>query len=211
MSKNFNTIQYWNKIYRKESTAGEIVKDTYHRNYKNVFDEILKMIPNGSNVLDVACGPGIFCRALKIRKPQTRIMGIDFSGFIINQNKKRDRGLGIKYLQGDIRKELPIGGKFDVIVMSEILEHLKYPEKIVFNIMKSLKRGGLFFISCPHDKDVVHWMKKHKTLGEHIRIWTHDDIFHLLVKHSDKVIFIQPKRLRPDWYEWHILAYIKKS
>ena len=211
MPNNFNTIKYWNKVYKKESASGEMLKHFYHRNYKNVFDEILSIIPNGSRVLDVACGPGIFCRALKTRKPHARVVGIDFSNFIINENKKRDKDLNIKYLQCDIRKELPTKYKFDAIVMSEIIEHLKQPEKVISNIMKSLKKGGLFFISCPHDKDVVHWMKKYGTLNEHLKIWTHDDIFHLLAKYSNKVTFIQPKRLRPDWYEWHILAYIKKS
>lgn len=94
---------------------------------------------------------------------------------------------------------------------SEIIEHLSHPEKILSNIMKFLKRGGLFFLSCSHDKDVIYWMKKYRTLKEHLKIWTHDDIFHLLVKYSNQVTFIQPKPLRPGWYEWHILAYIKKS
>jgi len=209
--KNINTVKYWNKVYKKELESGEMLKNTYHRNYKNVFNKISEIIPDGSRVLDVACGPGIFCRTLKRKKPNTKIIGIDFSDFIINVNKKRDRGLGIRYLVCDIRKKLPFKKKFDVIVMTEIIEHLKQPEKVISNIMKLLKKGGLFFVSCPHDRDVVHWMKKHGTLHEHLRIWTHDDIFHLLAKYSDEVHFIQLKPLRPDWIEWHILAYIKKS
>jgi len=95
--------------------------------------------------------------------------------------------------------------------MSEIIEHLKQPERTLFNIMKLLKKHGLFFISCPHDKDVVYWMKKYKVSDERLRIWTHDNIFHLLSKYSNEITFIKTRPLRWNWKEWHIIAFIKKS
>lgn len=209
MEKNLNTTKYWNKVYKKEVKSGDILKSNYHRNYKNVFKKTVEMIPDGAKVLDVACGTGIFCRFLKKEKTKCDITGIDFSDFIININKKEDKNSGIKYFQCDIRKKLPFKKKFDVIVMSEIIEHFEKPEKIVSHIVESLKKGGLLFINCPHDEDVVYWMKRDRTMNEHRRIITHDYLFHLLIKHSDKVTFIQLKPLRPEWHEWHIFAYIK--
>lgn len=211
MGKNINTIKYWNKIYKKEVDSGDILKNDYHRNYKNVFKKTVEIIPRGARVLDVACGTGIFCRFLKKENPNCDITGIDFSDFIINKNKEKDNGSGIKYFQCDIRKELPFKKKFDVIVMSEIIEHFERPEMIVSQVIKLLKPGGLFFVNCPHDEDVIYWMKRDNTIEEHRKIITHDYIFHLLIKYSDKVTFIQLKPLRPEWHEWHIFAYIKKS
>ena len=188
-----------------------MLKEDYHRNYKNVFDKTIELIPDGSSVLDVACGSGIFCRLLKERKPKCRITGVDFSDFIIGKNGERDRKKGIRYVQQDIRKEFQFKKKFDVVVMSEIIEHFKNPEKIMDNVVGSLKKGGMLIVSCPHDEDVMYWMRKNDVVGEHQMIITHDYLFHLLAKYSDEVRFVQLKTLRPDWIEWHIFAYIKKA
>ena len=90
MNKNLNTVDYWNKTYRFEHTGQTYKKSHkmsnkfYFRNYKGIFKKIIEIIPNGSKVLDVACGPGIFCRTLKKGKLRTDVTGIDFSDFIIN-------------------------------------------------------------------------------------------------------------------------------
>lgn len=209
--KNLNVVNYWNRIYKQEDQSGEINQKFYHRNYSNVFKKIIELVPDGSYVLDVGCGSGILCRTLKIKKHQTKIVGLDFSDYIIERNKRLDKGLGIRYIQHDIRKLLPFSKKFDTIIMTEMIEHLKNPEKVIFNLLRHLKLGGIFILSCPHDNDVEHWMKKYHVVGEHLRIWTHDDIFHLLANYSDEVRFLQLKPLHQRWIEWHILAYIYKA
>lgn len=207
MIKNLNTSEYWNKTYRHEYENREMLKKDYFRNYEEIFKKIIEIIPDESRVLDVACGPGMFCRMLKKKKPNTEIIGIDFSDFIINKNKKRDKNLGIKYLCLDIKNQLPFRKKFDAIVMTEILEHLTQPEKIVSNFMKLLKKNGHFFISCPHDRELVEDMRKAGVLGEHVKFFGHDEIFHLLVEYSNEVTFYRARAP----HAWHVLAHIRKS
>lgn len=209
--KNFNTVNYWNKVYGREVQAEETSQEFYHRNYNNVFKKIIELIPDGSYVLDVGCGPGILCRSLKLKKPQTKVVGLDFSDYVINRNKTIDKKLGIRYIHHDIRKPFPFSKKFDAIIMTEVLEHLKKPEQVLSNLLECLKLGGIFILSCPHDNDAEHWMKKYHVGGEHLRVWTHDDIFHLLANYSDEVRFIKLKPLRQRWIEWHIFAYIYKN
>ena len=208
--RNLNTSEYWNEVYKRENESGDIVKSNYHRNYKNVFKKAVELIPDGSSVLDVACGSGIFCRLLKKKRPACDVTGIDFSDYIIARNKEEDKNSDIKYLQCDIRKKMPFNKKFDVIVMSEIIEHFKQPEKILENVIGSLKKGGLLFANCPHDEDVHYWMERNDVMGEHQAIITHDSLFHMLANYSDEVRYIKLRPLRPEWHDWHIFAYIKK-
>lgn len=209
--KNFNTINYWNKVYKQEVQSEETSQKLYHRNYRNVFKKIIELIPDGSYVLDVGCGPGILCRTLKLKKPKTKVVGVDFSDYIINRNKIIDKKIEIQYIHHDIRKPFPFNKKFDAIIMTEVLEHLKKPEQVLSNLLEYLKLGGIFILTCPHDNDAEHWMKKYHVDGEHLKIWTHDDIFHLLADYSDEVRFVKLKPLRQRWIEWNIFAYIYKN
>lgn len=215
MVKNLNTRKYWNKVYLSEYTGNTYKEDhkmsskNYCRGYKDVFEKIIGKIPEKSSVLDVACGPGIFCRELKKKKKEVNITGIDFSDVVIKINKEKDKNLGIKYIKCDIRKELSFSlkKKFDVIVMSEIIEHLASPQKVFSNIMKYLKAGGLIFLACPYGDYWDEVMKKEKTRGEHVKHWDYNDVFGLLSQYGAEVTFL---KCNPP-FDWTILAYTKKN
>jgi 2-polyprenyl-3-methyl-5-hydroxy-6-metoxy-1,4-benzoquinol methylase len=201
MQANINTPEYWNAVYREESVTGGATRENYHRNYGPIHDAIIRLVPDGSRVLDVACGPGLLCRKIKHRLPSTQVMGVDFSQYMIAENTERDRSLGIDYQCLDIRTALPaIDRQFDVVTMCEILEHLEQPEALVDAAMALLKRGGRFILTCPHDDGIPD--------PEHVRLWGHDDLFHLLAPYSDTVSFTH---FPPPYFHVWMLAYLSKA
>jgi SAM-dependent methyltransferase len=62
-----------------------------------------------------------------------------------------DPALKPDYL-GDIRRELPIGERFDLVLACEVFEHLKFRwlDTILENVRKVLEAGGYLVVSLPY-------------------------------------------------------------
>ena len=118
------------KVYRMTY----ILEQINNRNIKNL------------KILDVGCGGGIICEPLA--RLGAQVTGLDFSPNNIKAAKthsKKNR-LKINYISKDIEKS-KLNGKFDIILMFEVLEHLDDWKKIIKNIKKNLNKNGLIIIS----------------------------------------------------------------
>jgi 2-polyprenyl-3-methyl-5-hydroxy-6-metoxy-1,4-benzoquinol methylase len=201
MMTNINTSEYWDTVYRREWEAGQVTGPEYSRDYGPIHDAVIALIPDGSSVLDITCGPGLLCSKVKRRCPATEVVGVDFSEVTIKLCQARDQSLGVRYACLDIRHALPsLDRQFDVVCMCEILEHLDDPEKVVADAMSLLKTGGRYILSCPHDDHIPD--------AEHVRRWGHDELFHLLAPYSDTISFMH---FPPPWFHVWMLAYLTKN
>jgi 2-polyprenyl-3-methyl-5-hydroxy-6-metoxy-1,4-benzoquinol methylase len=198
---NINTRDYWDRVYRQEWESGSVLGGNYHRDYGPIHDTIVGLIADGSSVLDIACGAGLLCQKIKQRLPASRVTGVDFSEYTIRQNQERDRALGIEYCCADVRNSLgSIRRQFDTVMMCEILEHLEEPEAVVAAALGLLKMGGRFILTCPHDNEIPD--------PEHIRCWSHDQLFHLLAPYSSTVSFVH---FPPPYFHIWMLAHLTKT
>ncbi len=195
---NINTPEYWDGIYRREFESGQPDAGGGSRDYGPIHDAILGLVADGSRVLDVACGPGLLCRKLRLRHPDIRVTGVDHSAYRIGCNRERDRDLGIEYRCADIRTGLAsLDGRFDVACLCEILEHLDDPERVVEAVVERLRPGGRLVVSCPHDDEIPD--------PEHVRAWGHDDLFHLLARFGWTVSF---RHFEPPYFSPWMLAWV---
>jgi 2-polyprenyl-3-methyl-5-hydroxy-6-metoxy-1,4-benzoquinol methylase len=198
---NLNTPEYWNNVYRQEWESGQAQREGSARDYGPIHDAIINLIPDGSRVLDIACGPGFLCRKIKQRLPATTVLGVDFAEFMIQQNAERDRALGVAYRCLDVRTSLAtLPGPFDVVSMCEILEHLEAPETTVATAFSLLRTGGRFILTCPHEDAIPD--------PEHLHTWGHDELFHLLAPYSGTISFMH---FPPPWFHVWMLAYVIKD
>lgn len=103
----------------------------YFKTLKRVInDEIYK----SANILDVGCGTGII---LNFLNPE-RGLGIDVSPAMIkNAKKKYLNKQNLKFKVHDITKKTIIG-KFDFILLSDVIEHLSNPNLCIKNIGKMM-------------------------------------------------------------------------
>ena len=110
---------------------------------------ILRSLPRELNVLDVGCGSGVHGAELKHILGH-RVVGVDLSETSIQKAKTR---LAEAYVADVTKPELyPFAGrsKFDVIVFSDILEHLYDPFDVLVRHYRLLAPGGQVLISIPN-------------------------------------------------------------
>ena len=110
---------------------------------------ILRGLPPGLRVLDVGCGSGVHGSELG-RIFSHRVVGVDLSASSIAKAQKR---LAEAYVADVTRPELyPFYGvqTFDLIVFSDILEHLGDPVDVLVRHFPLLAPGGRVVISLPN-------------------------------------------------------------
>lgn len=102
----------------------------------------------GMKVLEIGCAEAGFLAAVK--KEGAEVFGIEISKERVDIALEKNPGLEI--FVGDISsKELltKIPGKFDFIIMREVIEHIPDKETTFHNINALLNKGGYLFISFP--------------------------------------------------------------
>ncbi len=111
-----------------------------------ILNQFNKKNLNKVNVLDIGCGGGLVSEALA--KLGAKVTGIDFVEKNINAAKfhSKYKDLKIKYLCYDIEKN-NVEGKYDLIIMFEILEHLDNWKNLLETTKDNLNKGGKIIIS----------------------------------------------------------------
>ena len=99
----------------------------------------------GRDVLDLACGDGIYTRKLK-EMGGNKIVGMDLSSQMVSLAEKaeKENPIGVKYLVGDAAHCEKIGN-FDIVLAVYLLNYAKNKKQLtqfLQNIFMNLKPGG---------------------------------------------------------------------
>ena len=96
-------------------------------------------------VLDLGCRDGTLTR---FYAAGNEVIGVDIDRAALAQCK---RELGIQTRWADVTTGLPFEDEsFDVVVASELLEHVGWPEVVVREVARVLRPGGIFVGSVPN-------------------------------------------------------------
>lgn len=100
------------------------------------------------NVLDIGCGRGGVTQEIKKRFPQTSSVGID----MYFDHNLRYETIFEKFYQTNIEEDkFPIDiSDFDLVLLLDVLEHLKQPEKFLQYIQCNLSCDGYVLVSLPN-------------------------------------------------------------
>lgn len=110
---------------------------------------ILRDIPAPGCVVDIGCGDGGATLVASIANPGHRFVGIDWSADALRQ--ARARGLASLLRAGVDGVGLPIASETaDVVVMSELIEHLIDTDSALDEAWRVLKPGGWLLLSTPN-------------------------------------------------------------
>ncbi len=146
---------------------GEYHQHRHEMRYDLVGAAVREHLPANGMVLDVGCGSGLV--ADRLLDVDATYVGVDFGGPHVEYASKRfadadpDRRLQVRI--GRCAAEgLPFADDtFDVLVMSEVIEHLMRPELAVWEIARVLKPGGVFVMTTNNASEVPlrsplsHW------------------------------------------------------
>ena len=142
---------------------------------------------NGS-MLDVGCGEGRHIFGVMQEYPMMKCVGLDMDEYSL---KKAEEGysyfesiseVGAEFIKGSAYS-LPFpDNTFDLIVCSEVLEHLHEYNDAVIEINRVLKPGGKFFASVPAfwpEKICWYLSKEYQNQpGGHLRIFDQKKLIH---------------------------------
>ncbi len=117
------------------------------------------------DILDVGCGDGYhICmfNTIKGVKEKVTFTGIDMSDVNVSFASIVAKELFFKNIdfQTGSAEELGfLGKKFDVVLCSDVVEHLRFPEKCLASILDVLKPGGIAIITTPNSDNLIMRIK----------------------------------------------------
>jgi len=101
-------------------------------------------VGRGRRVLDLGCRSGALTRHFI---DGNQVVGLDVDRVALEKAAQ----LGIEPVVANVEEPLPFeDASFDVVVAGELLEHLQFPEALVAEARRVLRRGGVFVGSVPN-------------------------------------------------------------
>jgi 2-polyprenyl-3-methyl-5-hydroxy-6-metoxy-1,4-benzoquinol methylase len=136
-----------------------------HYQMWHFFTDHLSLMPAMANCLEVGAGHGLFTAETLRRFPGLEIHVLDISETSLNLSRemlttfKVDPNL-VRFQLGDYLKT-PLDGKFDFIIMGEVLEHVNDAPDFMRHTRQLIQPGGSVYLStcvnCPAVDHVYHF------------------------------------------------------
>jgi len=193
-----------------------VIKKTIERSNLSAFDKLTTaFIPRNSRVLDLGSGSGRIGGYLK-ENLGCKVIGAEINKKVAKTAKMYLDDVIVGNLEDkDIQQMILKRGKFDVILASAILEHLKEPEKFLKEIINALSKDAIILITLPN---VAFWQIRFNLLYGKFD-YTYSGILdkghlHLYTLKSAREFIKKDCRLKIDKIEFDfpevpILHYIK--
>ena len=156
-------------------------------------------------VLDIGCGRGSMCKAVKQYRLDLELFGCDISKRSLGFARKNVKD--VRFVYGGV-EDLPFPDEnFDAVLMFDVLEHVPDPKRALSEIKRVLKKGGTFHLACPTEGswatlygllwNIFHLNLKKQHIG-HIHMFTLESLRKL----------IRPSGLKIKRWSWnHHLIY----
>ncbi|MBI2420885.1 MAG: class I SAM-dependent methyltransferase [Candidatus Levybacteria bacterium] len=151
--------------YRKHNPRNPLQKYLIENFFKTFINTV--KFSQVDSVLDVGCGEGFTMKRLKKAKIGKTIEGLEYLDKAIEIGKKLHPDL--KITQGDIYKLPYKANSFDLVICTEVLEHLEYPKKALRELVRISKKYVL--LSVPNEP----WFRLGNFLrGKNLSRWGND-------------------------------------
>lgn len=185
--------------------AGKSLYDKYHRgrvNQKRLINEknftyrniigALRSTSYGNRVLDIGSGVGTIDFYLASKGKDVTAIELAKEAADISEKSAEFLGLkdNTKFIHGDFLK-LKSEGEFDLVICSEVLEHLENDSKAIAKIYQLLKKDGLALITTPSQNAPLHRLglaKEFDTRVGHLRRYNMEDLVSLLKKNKFRIL-----------------------
>ena len=114
-------------------------------------DAIAKALPHREKlrVLDAGCGEGHLVEVMQNMHPSHSYTGVDITSVALAKTRKRCPKA--KFQKADLTQLPYKNASFDVVVCTEVIEHIGAYKKLIEELKRVLKRGGLLVMTFPNE------------------------------------------------------------
>ena len=145
----------------------------------------------GSRILDIGCGNGRHvCEAYRLRDASVAGADLDFKNVLEARERLRfhdqlgEHGGGTWHLNVADIGHLPYNSRvFDLVICSEVMEHIQDEHAAISELKRVLKPGQFLALSVPRNlPERVCWLlsdEYHQVNQGHVRIYTKEAMIHL--------------------------------
>lgn len=194
------TVKKTTDNYRKH-TAKNPVQRWLIRNFEKTLAKEVKKI-KVSSILDAGCGEGFTLEYLRNEKIGKTYEGIDFLKRAIEIGKKIHPKIKLK--EASIYKLPYKKDSFDIVLCTEVLEHLEDPQKAVEEMFRVSKKYVL--VSVPNEPIFMgsnflrgkNWSRLGNDI-EHINHWTFFGIENFVKKNAGVKVKVVSKKYPFPW------------
>ena len=135
-------VEDYDSYYGEENLA---VPDFINRRYDEIIAGFGSYKQSG-RLLDVGCGAGAFMQAA--RRAGWEAAGVEVSATAAEHN----RAEGFEVFNGELEEARYTEGRFDVVVLSEVLEHVAEPRAMLREVLRVMRSGGLLWATTPNGR-----------------------------------------------------------
>jgi 2-polyprenyl-3-methyl-5-hydroxy-6-metoxy-1,4-benzoquinol methylase len=169
-----NTIRAYNRVYRSNSLLAEYLVPARFEFYDEVAQRCARLTPR--RIIDIGCGTGHLLRSLvdRMAVAPELVVGVDRSRAAI----RRARAVVPKgtFVVADLYR-LPLDAdRFDLVLCTEVLEHVREPALAVDALCRLCAPGGRVAITVP-DGAQDSW-------EGHANFWNEDEFRAFLAPHA---------------------------
>jgi len=143
-TKIFLLKWYNESFYYNPKSKENITRENRNNRVHQKVYEIIVSSKNKGNILDIGCGPGSLLDYFD--KKKYSLTGTEYSDIEIKKAKKITQDI----YKGDFLN-IHFHKKFDIITMTEVLEHTQKPFDYLKKIYSDLNNNGLIVITVPNN------------------------------------------------------------
>jgi len=118
------------------------------RRQARMLQQVLRDMAAPASIIDVGCGDGMATAVAAHASPGHRFVGLDWSADSLRQARSR----GVTVVRAEVEPSgWPVAsGRADVVIMSELIEHLVDPDSALDEAWRVLRPGGTLLLSTPN-------------------------------------------------------------
>lgn len=141
--------------------------------YADCLDHFCKYLPQGAEVLELACGPGNITRYLLDRRPDLHILATDIAPNMLELAKANCPGAECRLL--DCRDMSSIKATYDGLLCGFCLPYLSEEESkaLMRSCAAILKPGGILYLSCMEETEDCQSGIKTNSAGDRTYMYYH--------------------------------------
>ena len=174
------------------------------------FDYLLKNLKQngkGKKLLDVGTGRGYLLEAAK--KRGFECYGVELSKYTSKKAQEKFPG---KIFNGKLENSNYPKEFFDIITLTDVIEHITDPHTFFKEIKKILKKNGLILITTPNTESLTkkimneNWFQYKE---EHVIYWNKKSLYFLMKKINFKIFLFKnnSKKLKFQYYNDYFKKY----